>query len=136
MPGTPQPELTGAIAQCDAPAEAKAGMFLINGDWTRAHETAQALDSPIGAYWHALVHRHEPDFPNLKYWLRRAGDSPIHARLLEAAHAEGKLRAVTPSGAWDQMRFTDCYARPADREWTRRIESIELLALLDHSLAM
>lgn len=111
-------------------------MFLINGDWSRAHETAQALQSPAAAYWHALVHRQEPDFSNSKYWLRQAGASPVHARLLEAARAEGKLEVVAPNGVWDAMRFTDCYARPSERDWTRRIESIELSALLDFSFEL
>jgi hypothetical protein len=135
-PGTPQPALTAAIEACQAPPEAKAGLFLLNGDWRRAHETAQDLDSETAAYWHAIVHRHEPDFSNSKYWLRRTGASPIHARLVEAARAEGKLDDVAPKGQWDAVRFTDCYARGTDADWTRRIEAVELQALLEHSLAL
>ena len=135
-PERPQPALTEAIARCDCPPEAKAGMFLINGDWQRAHESAQELESPTAAYWHALVHRHEPDFGNSKYWLRRVGQSPIHARLVEAAAREGKQALVAPEGRWDALRFTDCYADPAQRDWTRRIEAVELQALLEHSLGL
>lgn len=135
-PGAPQPALTDAIAACDAPPEAKAGMFLINGDWTRAHETAQALDSPTAAYWHALVHRHEPDYSNSKYWLHRVGMSPVFDQLIEAARTEGRLDRVAPKGIWDAARFTDCYARPEDRDWTRRVEALELRALLDLSFRM
>jgi hypothetical protein len=134
--GTPQPDLTGEIARARCPPEARAGMYLINGDWERAHETAQAQEGPTAAYWHALVHRHEPDYGNSKYWLRRAGQSPIHARLLETAARESKLDLVAPDGQWDPIRFTDCYADPAHHDWTRRIEAAELEALLEHSLTL
>ena len=90
-PGRPQPELTAEIERCPCPEEARAGMYLINGDWKGAHDACQDLKSATAEYWHALVHRHEPDYGNSKYWLRRVGDNPVHPRLLEAAKAAHKL---------------------------------------------
>jgi len=134
-PGRPQPALTAEIERCDGSAEAKAGLFLMNGDWKRAHEVAQELDSPTAAYWHALVHRHEPDFDNSKYWLRRVGRHPVHAALAAAAKDDPEARSAMPKEQWDPIRFTDCYRDSGESSWTRRIEAIELRALLDYSLA-
>jgi hypothetical protein len=135
-PGKPQPSLTAEIERCACPPEAKAGLFLLNGDWQRAHQVAQDLNSTTAAYWHALVHRHEPDFDNSKYWLRRAGEHPVFARLLEASRAEQQAGAAAPKGKWDPLKFTDCYADAAQSGWTRRLEAIEFRALLEHSLAL
>lgn len=135
-PGKPQPALTAEIARCPCPPEAKAGLFLLNGDWRRAHETSQELSSPPAAYWHALVHRHEGDYGNSKYWLRRCGTSPVHARLLDAAEGLDRRALVAPDGLWDGHRFTDLYADPAHDGWTRELERLEMAELLELSLRL
>jgi hypothetical protein len=38
-----------------------AGLLLCAGDWKSAHERVDDLSGPDGCYWHALVHRMEPD---------------------------------------------------------------------------
>jgi hypothetical protein len=43
------------------------------GDWALAHELAQAVDDPDGAWVHAFLHRVEGDLANASYWYRRAG---------------------------------------------------------------
>lgn len=43
------------------------------GDWARAHELAQSVDTADGAWVHAYLHRKEGDLPNADYWYRRAG---------------------------------------------------------------
>ena len=129
-PGEPQAALTERIAQSTAPGEIRAGLAHLNGDWDLAHRISQALDSAEGAHWHALVHRHEPDFPNSKYWLRRAGDSAIYPALREAAQAAGQVVQVAPGGVWDPYLFTDCFADPAMRDWTRPLDALEAELLL------
>jgi hypothetical protein len=133
--GRPQAGLTAAIAACGAPDAVRAGLHLLNGDWDAAHKIAQELDSALGHHWHALVHRHEPDYANSKYWLRRVGNSPIYPRLARAAQQEGQGAAVAPRGRWDPERFTDCFAAPASPPWTRRLDELEIRALLEHCLA-
>lgn len=133
-PGRPRPELTARIAACACSETVRAGLFLLNGDWARAHKTAQALRSPTGAHWHALVHRHEPDYANSKYWLRRAGESPVYPRLAEAATAAGHGERVAPGGRWDPVAFTDCCADPAHEAWTRPLDALEQRLLLEHCL--
>lgn len=43
------------------------------GDWERAHEAAQSLDTSDSAWVHAYLHRKEGDLANADYWYRRAG---------------------------------------------------------------
>ena len=43
------------------------------GDWDRAHEVAQDVPDPDGAWVHAYLHRKEGDDSNAAYWYRRAG---------------------------------------------------------------
>ena len=44
-----------------------------NGDWNRAHEIVQQLDSSAAARIHAYLHRKEGDDWNARYWHRQAG---------------------------------------------------------------
>lgn len=43
------------------------------GDWARAHEVAQGIETADGAWVHAYLHRKEGDLANADYWYRRAG---------------------------------------------------------------
>lgn len=42
------------------------------GDWQRAHELAQSVETAEGAWVHAYLHRQEGDLANAEYWYRRA----------------------------------------------------------------
>lgn len=42
------------------------------GDWHGAHEIAQDLPDPHGAWLHAFIHRQEGDSGNASYWYHRA----------------------------------------------------------------
>ena len=42
------------------------------GDWNRAHEVAQEISDPDGAWVHAYLHRKEGDATTAAYWYRRA----------------------------------------------------------------
>jgi hypothetical protein len=57
------------------------------GDWTKAHEIAQEIESPDGAWVHAYLHRKEGDQGNAGYWYRRAG-RPHSRAALEAEWEE------------------------------------------------
>jgi len=43
------------------------------GEWDKAHEVAQDVPDPDGAWVHAYLHRKEGDASNAAYWYRRAG---------------------------------------------------------------
>jgi hypothetical protein len=51
------------------------------GDWSRAHECAQADQGPVAAAVHAYLHRKEPDPANARYWYNRAGRPPATGSL-------------------------------------------------------
>ncbi|MGJ8726672.1 MAG: hypothetical protein ACSHYB_19155 [Roseibacillus sp.] len=42
------------------------------GDWHGAHDIAQDLPDPHGAWLHAYLHREEGDLGNASYWYHRA----------------------------------------------------------------
>ena len=49
-------------------------------DWHSAHNIAQDVPGPDGAWVHAYLHRVEGDNWNADYWYRRAGRSmPVHS---------------------------------------------------------
>ena len=52
------------------------------GDWDAAHEVAQDVPDPDGAWVHAYLHRKEGDASNAAYWYRRAG-KPVATTSLE-----------------------------------------------------
>ncbi|GGA62099.1 hypothetical protein GCM10011507_12040 [Edaphobacter acidisoli] len=43
------------------------------GDWDKAHEVAQDVESADGAWVHAYLHRKEGDVGDAAYWYRQAG---------------------------------------------------------------
>ena len=43
------------------------------GDWARAHNITQDIESADAAWVHAYLHRKEGDLSNAGYWYRRAG---------------------------------------------------------------
>jgi hypothetical protein len=61
------------------------------GDWSRAHEIAQDVASPEGAWVHAYLHRKEGDEGNADYWYRQAGKTrsrlPIETEWEQIAQA-------------------------------------------------
>jgi hypothetical protein len=49
------------------------------GEWTKAHESAQQDDGPVGSWVHAYLHRKEGDESNAAYWYGRAGREATRA---------------------------------------------------------
>jgi hypothetical protein len=43
------------------------------GDWHKAHELTQDVETADGAWVHAYLHRKEGDTSNASYWYRQAG---------------------------------------------------------------
>ena len=53
-----------------------------HGDWDAAHQIAQDVPDPDGAWVHAYLHRKEGDAGNAAYWYRRAAQ-PVCRQSLE-----------------------------------------------------
>jgi len=95
-----------------------AGVCLYHDGVDEAHNIAQEIDTTTGSYWHAIVHRREPDYWNSKYWFRRVGAHPIFPAL--AQEAQKLMAGDAPRAAeflrgstWDALAFVDLCAQAA-----------------------
>src|SRR5438270_13900126 len=60
-----------------APEAALAGLYVYFNCSDEAHEIAQNVPGREGSYWHAIVHRQEPDAGTSASWFRQLGEHPI-----------------------------------------------------------
>ena len=91
-----------------------AGLWLRYDFLDEAHAISQEVGTPEGSYWHAIVHRREPDFANAKYWFRQVGIHPIDAELAAAGRqmaaeesAGGAAAYLLEQKLWSAERFVD-----------------------------
>ena len=73
--------LTGNAPPDGLTAPLEALWWEAKGDWTRAHEVAQAQEDASSSWVHAYLHRVEGDLGNAGYWYRRAGRPPVNGAL-------------------------------------------------------
>jgi hypothetical protein len=127
----------------------QAGLFLLADFFDESHSCSQSIEGEgryhTGDYWHAILHRREPDYGNSKYWFRHVGRHPIFADLKTAVsnlHAPGERSTpyqgkVISNGNWDPFAFVDlCAAAENDQElkgWCEAVQYEEMLLLLEHS---
>jgi hypothetical protein len=104
------------------PPAVLAGLYLYFSCWDEAHGVAQDLHTPEGSYWHAIVHRQEPDAANSAYWFRQAGRHPIFPALRARAAEIG----VAFGERWDPEAFIayceDARQRPGSPEERKALE--------------
>lgn len=93
-----------------SPEDAMCGALLRYGCWAEAHGQVEKLSTREASYWHAIVHRMEPDSWNSKYWFRQAG----HHTIFPALHAVAeRLCRAHPQGGfqveadWHPGAFVD-----------------------------
>jgi hypothetical protein len=85
------------------PPEVLGGLYLYFSCWAEAHGMVDDLSSPDGCYWHAIVHRQEPDVGNSAYWFRQVGQHPIFPALRARAAEIG----VEFGDRWAPLAFID-----------------------------
>jgi hypothetical protein len=92
-----------------APEAALGGLWLYFSCCDESHEIVQNLHSSEGSFWHAILHRQEPDAGNAAYWFRRVGSHPVFrdlyriAREVVTRHPDAEFR---PGGKkWDPFSF-------------------------------
>jgi hypothetical protein len=133
----------------------QAGLLLWHDDLDQSHRRSQTVEGE-GAnrnadYWHAIMHRREPDYSNSKYWFRAVGRHPVFERLaplaahvLEQCSAEKAAtwrKRICGGGRWDAFAFVDlCEAVAADEQSelgrvARRIQRTEMLLLTEQTHA-
>jgi hypothetical protein len=97
----------GLFPHARAPEAALAGLYLYFSCWSEAHEIAQEVAGAEGSYWHAIVHRQEPDDGNSSYWFRQVGRHAIFPALAKAASAIG----IETDSDWDPQAFIELCSR-------------------------
>lgn len=83
------------------PEAALSGLFAYISCFEEAHNIAQHIHTAEGSYWHAILHRQEPDPGNAAYWFHRTGTHPVFPALATQAAAIG----YPHSGKWDPVKF-------------------------------
>ncbi|HVA48790.1 MAG TPA: hypothetical protein VNH11_20660 [Pirellulales bacterium] len=99
-----------------------AGLWLYHDFFDESHSISQEISTIEGSYWHAILHRREPDYVNAKYWFRRVGDHTIGSDLTRVAKelAQGTSdpasQLLLTQSSWDSFRFVDfCEAAATGR---------------------
>ncbi len=96
------------FANSHSPEAALAGLWLYFSCFEEAHQVAQDLNTPEGSFWHAILHRQEPDSGNAAYWFRHVGTHKVYADLLKEAqeivtrYPQAEFR---PGSNWDPFAF-------------------------------
>lgn len=149
-----EPRLSGGQTSNHIASTAlRAGMFLWHDYLDESHALAQSIEGEgadrLGDYWHAILHRREPDYSNAKYWFRQISPHPFYRFLRPLADeilsespapeaAEWRKR-LQPGLAWDPMAFVDLCQKCAEDEdsplalTARRIQLAEMALLLQRS---
>jgi hypothetical protein len=121
-----------------------AGLWLWFDYLSESHEISQRILTASGSFWHGIMHRREPDYPNAKYWFRQVGDHPIYEALARSAAELSRqldTRDVTGLFAgdapWDPFAFVDlcqCHegSGTAAELFLRRIARTEWQLLFDY----
>ncbi len=128
----------------------RAGLFQWHDFLDESHQLSQSIEGEgedrLGDYWHAIMHRREPDYSNAKYWFRQIGRQQIYRPLQKEADATlanlGDAQAarwrdrLQPGSKWDPFAFVDLCEECAADETTdlayaaRRIQYIEMSLLM------
>ena len=128
------------------------GLLLWHGQLEKSHEISQVAQGKgvhfSCDYWHAIMHRLEPDDSNSNYWFRHVGSHPIFPRLQQLALQlfEEKLPdhawrfRFEASSAWTPSMFiklcSECRATNEEplSSVARRIQQWEMLLLLEQTV--
>ncbi|GIX07715.1 MAG: hypothetical protein KatS3mg115_2118 [Candidatus Poribacteria bacterium] len=128
-----------------------AGLHQWNDNLEVSHTLAmsEGAKEPLGRqtldYWHGIMHRREPDYPNAKYWFRRVGEHSLFPTLLESAQAalrnsernrDTVARELLSWNRWDAFQFVDwCqqYAGTGSEEerTLQLVQALEMRRLLE-----
>jgi hypothetical protein len=88
-----------------------AGLWLYHDFLDESHTISQDLPSAEGSFWHAILHRREPDAWNSKYWWRRVGAHPVFEDLaLDAVELGYRGSGMD----WDPFGFVDACEQHRD----------------------
>lgn len=133
-----------------------AGLLLAHDQLDASHRISQEMegdgaDHP-GDYWHAIMHRREPDYGNSKYWFRHVGTHPVFPQLATAVqalaqgNADAQVQAwatrLVAQGQWRPAAFVDLCEATADDSHTplarfaQQVQWLEITLLLAQQAAV
>lgn len=101
---------SGLFPRARAPEAALAGLWLYFSGAEECHKIVQELASPEGSFWHAILHRQEPDAANSSYWFRTLGPHPIFPELNRRADEMARNHpdsGFSPGADWDPFQFIE-----------------------------
>jgi hypothetical protein len=108
---------------------ALAGLLLRIGCWAESHAVAQNIQSSEGSYWHAIVHRMEPDSSNAGYWFRRVGQHAIFPELFRCAVTilkSGSPKHWHLKTTWDPFLFIEWCDEARERGGQAETAAVEI----------
>ncbi len=126
---TPTAEQRRMVQAC-----ASANPLVVAGLWTylncfdEAHKIAQEVHNADGSYWHAILHRREPDAWNSGYWFRKVGTHPIFPQL----GIEAEKLGYASGAKWDPFAFIDYCGDPLNERIACAVTLAEWQLLFDH----
>lgn len=130
-PGTPVAAVRPQLAVLDLPPACAAGLWLYFDFLDESHKISQDDESdPDRNFWHAIMHRREPDPSNSKYWWRRVGSHPVLRQLVE----QGPALGYTYTNPFDFVDFCERVrdSGTTDEELAKRVQLVEWQLLFDH----
>jgi hypothetical protein len=87
----------------------RGGLLYALDSLEEAHSFFQNDASPLGSYWHGLMHRREGDFQNALYWFNRAGQIPVFAEM--DRRVREAWRTDPTQNRWDPAAITKRFDR-------------------------
>lgn len=119
---------------------ARSGLLLLYDGLNESHTISQENESATGSYWHAIMHRREPDYGNAKYWFRRVGAHPVFDLLAQRATELAKpvldanpwpaANWISTGTNWSASGFVDLCSEIAT---ANRKEHVELCKLIQRA---
>ncbi len=124
------------------PAAAMAGLWLYFSCFEEAHVLIDEPKSPEGIFWHAILHRREPDAGNAAYWFRHLKEHDIFGRLATEAREILKQNPTAEFriGLWDPFAFINFCERAREQPGSvqekvaMEIQRAEWQLLFDHQM--
>ncbi|QEL14917.1 hypothetical protein [Limnoglobus roseus] len=129
-PGTPNEAVRAKLAAVELPNACHAGLWLYHDFLDDSHTISQDISTSTGSFWHAVMHRREPDAFNSKYWWRKVGSHPVLKQLVEQAPSVG-YDYTTPQDFVDFCERVRGTGTPGE-DIAKRVQLLEWQLLFDH----